>query len=51
MANDKKGKQNKVEAKEEEKKPMEDQEITTELPADVAPAANNVVGKVQCLFL
>ena len=41
MANEKKGKQNKVEAKEEEKKPMEDQEITTELPADVAPASNS----------
>ena len=41
MANEKKGKQNKVETKEEEKKPMEDQEITTELPTDVAPAANN----------
>ena len=41
MANEKKGKQNKVEAKEEEKKPMEDQEITTELPADVAPAPNS----------
>lgn len=45
MANDKKGKQNKVEAKEEDKKPMEDQEITTELPADVAPAGNNSSGK------
>ena len=45
MANEKKGKQNKVEAKEEDKKHMEDQEITTELPADVAPAGNNSSGK------
>ena len=41
MADEKKDKEVKVNTKEEERKPMEDQETTTESPADVAPSTNN----------
>jgi hypothetical protein len=41
MADEKKDKEIKVNTKEKERKPMEDQKITTESTADVAPSTNN----------
>ena len=41
MADEKKDKEIKVKTTEKEGKPMEDQKITTESPADVAPTTNN----------